>query len=244
MAIHQQRRFYTPYGYAPDDAGYIFSGFNGQYLDLCVMGYPLGQGKRIYAPARGRFNTSDPLSPFGGGGINCYAYCEGDPVNFTDPSGLVRSRVSSLGSAPSTRRRQPPPYSAHSNNKRVASPIDRKVLPPRYTESDYTERPPAGDPPPLYSPAHGRRMINYLRNLGKKPSAESFARHVKLVETARPDSAESIDAARRGLASDIYIPQQSRLSAFKWRAITVGGAIFGLGLVALPIILSEIRKND
>ena len=34
-----------------------------------------------------RFNSPDTLSPFGKGGINAYAYCAGDPVNRSDPSG-------------------------------------------------------------------------------------------------------------------------------------------------------------
>ncbi|MNI63190.1 hypothetical protein D3C73_1185430 [compost metagenome] len=34
-----------------------------------------------------RFISPDNLSPFAQGGLNPYAYCEGDPVNFSDPSG-------------------------------------------------------------------------------------------------------------------------------------------------------------
>ena len=34
-----------------------------------------------------RFASPDDLSPFLAGGLNAYAYCQGDPVNFTDPSG-------------------------------------------------------------------------------------------------------------------------------------------------------------
>jgi hypothetical protein len=34
-----------------------------------------------------RFLSPDQLSPFGWGGLNAYAYCAGDPVNHSDPSG-------------------------------------------------------------------------------------------------------------------------------------------------------------
>jgi len=34
-----------------------------------------------------RFNSPDSLSPFGDGGLNGYAYCVGDPVNRSDPTG-------------------------------------------------------------------------------------------------------------------------------------------------------------
>lgn len=36
-----------------------------------------------------RFISPDRISPFGRGGINSYTYCNGDPVNRTDPSGAV-----------------------------------------------------------------------------------------------------------------------------------------------------------
>ena len=41
---------------------------------------------RYYAPGLGRFVCRDPIGF--AGGINLYAYCDGDPINYWDPSGL------------------------------------------------------------------------------------------------------------------------------------------------------------
>lgn len=67
----------------------LLPGFNGERADPVSGTYHLGNGYRAYNPVLMRFNCPDSLSPFGAGGINPYAYCAGDPVNNTDPSGHV-----------------------------------------------------------------------------------------------------------------------------------------------------------
>lgn len=79
---------YTPYGFCPveeETAGRL--GFNGERRDTITGHYLLGNGHRAFNPTLMRFNRPDSLSPFGEGGLNCYAYCGGDPINRTDPTG-------------------------------------------------------------------------------------------------------------------------------------------------------------
>jgi RHS repeat-associated protein len=62
-------------------------GFNGQLKEQSTGWYHLGNGYRVYNPLLMRFHSPDRLSPFGKGGVNAYAYCQGDPVNYSDPTG-------------------------------------------------------------------------------------------------------------------------------------------------------------
>lgn len=83
------RRAYSAYGVPgsqrPTSARL---GFNGQITERSTGWYHLGNGHRVYNPVLMRFHSPDRLSPFGKGGINAYAYCKADPINFTDPSGM------------------------------------------------------------------------------------------------------------------------------------------------------------
>jgi len=84
----QMSRVYTPYGHRP--AGPVPGdplAFNGEAIDPITGHYVLGNGHRAFNPVLMRFNSPDRLSPFGRGGLNPYAYCLGDPVNFTDSTG-------------------------------------------------------------------------------------------------------------------------------------------------------------
>ncbi|SCZ10481.1 RHS repeat domain-containing protein [Pseudomonas sp. NFACC37-1] len=79
---------YSAYG--QESAGHAMDtslGFNGERREKHTGRYLLGNGYRAYSPVLRRFNSPDNLSPFEEGGVNAYAYCEGDPVNNTDPNG-------------------------------------------------------------------------------------------------------------------------------------------------------------
>ncbi|MBV4520144.1 RHS repeat-associated core domain-containing protein [Pseudomonas sp. SWRI74] len=88
---------YMPYGYRHPVVGMNgLLAFNGERLN--AMGhYLLGNGRRAFNPMLMCFNSPDQLSPFGRGGVNAFAYCKGDPINFNDPSGqFFQSILSAL----------------------------------------------------------------------------------------------------------------------------------------------------
>lgn len=79
---------YSPYGHSWFESGLLsLLGFNGERRDPVTGHYLLGNGYRAFNPVLMRFNSPDSWSPFGKGGLNAYAYCLGDPVNQTDPTG-------------------------------------------------------------------------------------------------------------------------------------------------------------
>ncbi|APJ04352.1 RHS repeat-associated core domain-containing protein [Silvanigrella aquatica] len=89
-------RMYTPYGESPNNTNDSSLplikrhniAFNGTRLDPISQLYHLGNGQRAYSPELMVFVSPDPLSPFGEGGLNSYSYCNGDPINRQDSSGL------------------------------------------------------------------------------------------------------------------------------------------------------------
>ncbi|MGF6328047.1 RHS repeat-associated protein [Pseudomonas sp. BS3782 TE3695] len=98
---------YTAYGHTSKKCDPpTLLGFNGERIDPITGHYLLGNGYRAFNPVLMRFNSPDSWSPFGKGGINSYAYCECDPVNFSDPTGhflspFRRFLVSTFGNLPS-----------------------------------------------------------------------------------------------------------------------------------------------
>lgn len=79
---------YTPYGHRPAENGLLsLLGFNGERPDPVTGHYLLGNGYRAFNTVLMRFNSPDSWSPFGEGGMNAYAYCTGNPINFKDPTG-------------------------------------------------------------------------------------------------------------------------------------------------------------
>jgi len=76
---------YGAWGSSRTDGAPGRTGFAGEVREPRTDLYSLGS--RLYSPRLRRFLSADPLSPFGEGGLNRYAYCGGDPVNRIDPTG-------------------------------------------------------------------------------------------------------------------------------------------------------------
>jgi RHS repeat-associated protein len=74
----------TPYQFA---GGW---GYEAEYSDATEPYLGLAYvDQRYYEPATGRFISPDPIGF--DGGLNLFAYCDNDPVNSVDPSGLIHS---------------------------------------------------------------------------------------------------------------------------------------------------------
>ena len=90
LEVNTQKRSiaYSPYGHRHAESGLLsLLGFNGERPDPVTGHYLLGNGYRAFNPVLMRFNSPDSWSPFGDGGLNGYAYCLGNPVLRTDPTG-------------------------------------------------------------------------------------------------------------------------------------------------------------
>jgi len=98
---------YAPYGYQPAAERAALLGFTGQCREPVTGGYLLGNGHRLYNPSCMRFASPDGLSPFGEGGVNAFAYCQGDPVNRQDSSGRAPRFFKSLFSSTSSSSTMP-----------------------------------------------------------------------------------------------------------------------------------------
>jgi len=101
---------YTVYGHDGCEQSASVLRFSGQRKEPATGHYLLGNGYRAFNPVLMRFHSPDSLSPMGAGGINCYAYCGGDPINNTDPSGhlkLPRVRLLSIRPKAGFHKRNP-----------------------------------------------------------------------------------------------------------------------------------------
>jgi len=139
IATPEEKASFTPYGQRHPQANLMnLPAFTGQHSDPVTGHYLLGNGYRAFNTVLMRFNSSDSLSPFGEGGLNAYAYCEGDPINLVDPEGHLSfpAAVSVLRAVQRFKKR---PYAAWQalKQKYITAPISSasKTLPSLQTLS-------------------------------------------------------------------------------------------------------------
>lgn len=134
-------RAYCPYGHYQNQASPAsVLGFNGERHDPLTGTYALGVGYRSYSPVLMRFQAPDNLSPFGKGGLNIYAYCAGDPVNYLDESGHFRNpaqrRARSTSMALETPTATPEKYRSATGAKDInpqMAPVKNEAHTPKRT---------------------------------------------------------------------------------------------------------------
>ncbi|MDR0279666.1 MAG: RHS repeat-associated core domain-containing protein [Paucimonas sp.] len=145
-------------------------GFNGELPEPVTGHYLLGNGYRAYSPVLMIFLQPDSWSPFGAGGINAYAYCEGDTVNAVDPTG----HVPMLGRINFNNRLKAPAFSP--SNSRPSSPFTASAQASRYL-ADFVKEPTPT--PPLVAVTSQRALApaSPLRSRSRlpKPSRQASA---------------------------------------------------------------------
>ncbi|WP_084614865.1 RHS repeat-associated core domain-containing protein [Pseudomonas batumici] len=187
---------YSVYGHQPADNGLLsLLGFNGERLDRITGHYLLGNGYRVFNPVLMRFNSPDNRSPFAEGGINTYAYCMGDPVNQTDPSGHAPAWLKSILRFAGIMR----PHTATS----------RLLPPPMMVQS---QLPPTASPagaitstsPPPYSPPRGRRTTpTAAHSSHDTPSNAQLEQEIARQEASASIQRSRLDDIANGLRPDL-----------------------------------------
>src|SRR5205823_3354322 len=77
------------FGGSSYDTRFLFAG--SQYLPETGL---YDMRNRFYDPTLNRFLQADPIG-FAGNALNLYRYCHDDPVDLSDPMGLVENEASS-----------------------------------------------------------------------------------------------------------------------------------------------------
>ncbi|WP_438284024.1 RHS repeat-associated core domain-containing protein [Pseudomonas alabamensis] len=120
---------YTPYGHLaePFAKGPALR-FKDAHYDPVISAYALGRGYRFFSPSLMRFQKPDTHSPFGKGGLNSYAFCLGDPVNYSDPTGQSGGRITGFFRKLWRGRKQPTMRPQTQRNTKLHEPYRKEEI--------------------------------------------------------------------------------------------------------------------
>ncbi|MFA0920552.1 RHS repeat-associated core domain-containing protein [Pseudomonas tremae] len=194
----------------------------------------LGNGYRAYNPVLMRFHSQDSLSPFGEGGLNAYAYGEGDSVNRVDPTGHINigkffRRVFGISA------KKPPKQPVVANKYSPIVNKSKDVLePPKVAVSKSAERP---------------NVLQNSRRLGTRKDKLSGTQVRKLVKGSRSEQLPATEYRARELSNRNYSELEMREVSGKLSPILEPSdmgrrnAMTGMRTLDLPNA-SEVRGRD
>ncbi|MNO74509.1 hypothetical protein D3C76_655110 [compost metagenome] len=141
---------YTPYGYRFTTLARPTIAYTGEWFEQSMDGYLLGNGYRPYSASLGRFLSSDSFSPFGTGTLNSYCYCNGDPINNSDPTGHMFKRTSLP--APPQRGLLPGTFTIAGSSSPNINAHQKSITTTRTSLTSTTPNTPAQDSRPAPAP--------------------------------------------------------------------------------------------
>ncbi|WP_122433353.1 RHS repeat-associated core domain-containing protein [Pseudomonas viridiflava] len=227
VSLRQREAFaYSPYGTStPKNPPYL-PGYTGQAPDPITGHYQLGNGARAFNPILMRFNSPDTLSPFGDGGLSAYAYCKGDPVNYTDPTGhysipgMTGMATVRLKTVISPRARRPSMIAEEGFARTVARALSRNTT----------------SPEPM--PETRKYLHNRLKNLDKEAPFVQKLASVNLNLASNGDTDLSLPHAKyyADLAVQVHAGQWSNTAAHVEAALKWASMVRARGGSTTPLI--------
>lgn len=150
---------YSAYGHHAQGASLSAGlGYNGEFTERQTGVQILGDGYRAYSSVLMNFLSSDTQSPFDEGSWHSYAYCERNPIDYSDPTGQsIFSWIRSVFRGGAKAR------------PTVAKP---KINPPEKSNRAKTKAPVNGNKPNgFWDDLHQGKQMGDRRRVKSAPSA-------------------------------------------------------------------------
>ncbi|MCO8160992.1 RHS repeat-associated core domain-containing protein [Pseudomonas sp. 21LCFQ010] len=220
---------YTPYGYHVQALS-MLPAFVGECPEPVTGYYMLGNGYRAYNPILMRFHSPDSMSPFGGGGINAYAYCAGDPLNRIDLDGHSYMLHKAVEKFLALIKRQPR-HAAISPRITGLAPIAAKPFKPRRLIANLNDSAPL----PAIPETVVARTADEMYFLDA-PAQELLKHHRRYVKSSKQMLSEKRRAINKNAVSQLPNVKQSET----WGA---GGRRRATNPEELQLKIAEARRQ-